>query len=215
MWISSIVATPNGLAAIHKDGKISYGDVEQGEWGQWNLWDGSYDSRRRVSCAAAPDERSRVLGTRDGLLILEERGGSSSRVEAHKASVETVAITPDGAVVVSGAADGTIAVLRPRLSLNSQLILGHRDPVRVLALDPSGNFAVSGSAADDLTVWRLPELTRVAGFHCDGKIEDIALAAGASFVVIADGAGSVHLLSKMQGSEALEPASTSHGPQPV
>ena len=143
-----------------------------------------------------------MLGTRDGLLILEERGGSSSRVEAHKASVETVAITPDGAVIVSGAADGTVAVLRPRSPLTSQVVLGHRDPVRVVALDPTGNFAVSGSAADEFTLWRLPEFNRVADFHCDGRIEDVALAAEAGLVVIADGAGGVHLLSTMHGPEA-------------
>jgi WD40 repeat protein len=126
--------------------------------------------------------------------------------------------------VVSGAIDGTIAVLQygllvPHLSRQRRdlsayepvkfvpdhpsplkLVLGHSDAVRVVAVSADGQFAVSGSDGDDLKLWALPELTPLASFHCDGEIEDIAVAAGARLVAVADSAGAVHLLFTMRAA---------------
>ena len=197
MVFGSIFATPTGLVvATHRDGEISYGDVESDMWGQW---DNPNILPDRVLCAAAPDERSRVLGTQDGSYIVQDRDGGTLRVAVHKSSVKTVAVTPDGAIIVSGAGDGTVAVWQPHLSAPPRVVPGHVDSVKIVAIAPDGTFAVSGSTADDLTLWALPELRPVAGFQCDGRIEDVALSASASLVVVADGAGGVHLLAPMYG----------------
>ena len=197
--IVSIVATSTGLiVAAQGDGEISYGDAERNVWEQWEAPLIPHYEPDGVLCATAPNARSRLLGTRDGSLILEERGGRKLRVAVHKSQVKAVAVTLDSAVIVSGARDGTIAVWQPHLSALPQVVPGHSSPVRIVAVAPDGTFAVSGSTVDDLTLWALPELTPVANFQCDGRIEDVALSASASLVVIADSAGNVHLLTLMR-----------------
>ncbi len=219
-WITSVAATPNGLViATRRDGGVSCGDLEQDEWWHWEDPDLRPD---RVRCAAAVDERWRVLGTRDGNLFVEGRDVGLFQMPIHPDGIDAVALayTPDGAIIVTGDPNGSIGVLQPTGDPNGRVgvfqpsptgevrieakirIGGGGVPVKLVAMSPDGKFAVSGSTDDDLTLWRLPELTKVAHFHCDGEIEDVALAANASLVVVADGAGGVHLLTTMRGHEA-------------
>jgi WD40 repeat protein len=223
--ITSVGITTAGVIfATTRFGRVFYGNPTLGEWGEW---EDPHIPHDHVLCAAAADERSRVLGTRDGKVLIEARGSTPITVAAHEARVETVAVTPTGTddvTVVSGARDGTIAVwqvglLVPHLSRQRRdfsayepvkfvsdhpspikLVLGHSDPVRVVAVSADGEFAVSGSDADDLTLWALPELTPLTSYHCDGEIEDIAVAAGARLVAVADAAGGVHLLSTLRAA---------------
>jgi WD40 repeat protein len=192
-WISSVVVpSTDCVAAAHTDGDVSYGDPELDVW---RRWEAPRDPNERVTAAATPDGRSRLLGMGDGALVFEERGGGRVRRPAHEARVEELAITPDGHAAVSGAADGTVAYWEPQGRSGPRVVHGHRGAVAVAAIAPDGRFAVSGSSADELTLWELPGLTRVASFYCDGDIEDAAVAADGRLVVVAESLGDVHLLS--------------------
>ncbi|KAF8901488.1 WD40-repeat-containing domain protein [Gymnopilus junonius] len=72
-------------------------------------------------------------------------------INSYEGIVSSVAFSPDGQHIVSGAYDGTVRFWDVRKGEEVQIFRGHTDNVNSVAFSPDGNWVISGS--DDRTVW--------------------------------------------------------------
>ena len=104
-------------------------------------------------------------------------------LDGHTAAVYSVAWSPDGSRVVTGAfsPDNTIKVWDPAARKAIKPLQGHTDIVLALAIDPAGKSILSGSQDKSARIWEMPgtaapskTLANPAGVHAlalrpDGK----------------------------------------------
>jgi WD40 repeat protein len=81
---------------------------------------------------------------------IEETLISSVSFEGHQDSVNSVAFSPDGQMIVSGSDDMTLRLWDIQGNSISQPFEGHQDSVNSVAFSPNGQMIVSGS--DDMTL---------------------------------------------------------------
>ncbi|KZF21277.1 WD40 repeat-like protein [Xylona heveae TC161] len=120
------------------------------------------------SVAFAPNGRDLVSGSLDKTIKMWEltpprgmlpgtgpKGGKCVRTfEGHKDFVLSVALTPDGAWVLSGSKDRGVQFWDPRTG-NTQLMLqGHKNSVISVAPSPMGNLFATGSGDMRARIWR-------------------------------------------------------------
>jgi WD40 repeat protein/ribosomal protein S27E len=67
-------------------------------------------------------------------------------------AIDTLAISPDGRLVVAGARDGTVAFAEFSSLARSASSQAHAGPVRALAIDPSGRWLVSLGAGKERSI---------------------------------------------------------------
>ena len=79
-------------------------------------------------------------------------------LEGHTAAVYSVAWSPDGSKVVTGAfaPDSTIKVWDPATRKAIKTLQGHTDIVLAVAIDPSGKRILSGSQDKSARIWEMP-----------------------------------------------------------
>src|SRR5260370_17898285 len=90
--------------------------------------------------------------------------------------VNSVAISPDGQTLVSGAADRTIKVWNLYSGALLHTITGHSSSVRSVAINPDGQMLVSGSDDKTIKVWNLHgvELLRTLTGHAN-QVKTVAI----------------------------------------
>ena len=92
---------------------------------------------------------------RDSLLtVLEASPHLTTFLRGHTDAVWTVAFNPEGTMLASGSADGTVILwdVKTRQPMGPPW-LGHTDWVRTVAFSPDGQTLVSGSADNTLIFW--------------------------------------------------------------
>jgi WD40 repeat protein len=89
---------------------------------------------------------SRIIG--DGLL---------HTFAGHAESINCVAISPDGKMLVSGSEDNTIKLWNLDTGECLATLEGHEAGVRSVAISPDGQLLVSGSADYTIKLWQLPD----------------------------------------------------------
>lgn len=129
----------------------------------WDLESGNcMDTLRRDeaimvrSIVLTPDGRQALIGSSTLIEIRDlESGDSLSWLSDHLDDVNSVAVSPDGILAVSGSADKTIKVwdIEKRKCLNT--LRGHSECVYSVALSHSGRWVMSGSGDNTIKIWDL------------------------------------------------------------
>jgi len=73
----------------------------------------------------------------------------------HSDEVNTIAITPDGSLVLSGSRDKTLKLWEISTGKEIRTFTGHSDEVTAIAITPDGKFAISGSWDNTLKLWEI------------------------------------------------------------
>lgn len=84
-----------------------------------------------------------------------ERGKLCFILQGHTKKVNGLAITPDGAKVISASSDGTLKVwdlVKGNILLT---ITGHKGAVNAVTVTPNGNYLISAGADHTLKMWHL------------------------------------------------------------
>ena len=76
----------------------------------------------------------------------------------HSDSINAVAISPNGQIVVSGSEDNTIKLWNLNTGECIATLERHEAGVRAVAISPDGQLLVSGSADNTIKLWQLPSV---------------------------------------------------------
>ena len=74
---------------------------------------------------------------------------------SHLSYVNTISISPDGQILVSGSADKTIKIWNLSTGQEIRTLKGHSQPINSLAISPDGQTLVTGSADKTIKIWNL------------------------------------------------------------
>ncbi|CAD5928423.1 SMP-30/gluconolactonase/LRE family protein [Planktothrix agardhii] len=87
----------------------------------------------------------------------------------HSNSVNSVAISPDGQILVSGSDDKTIKIWQLSTGEELRILTGHSESVNSVAISPDGQTLLSGSRDNTIKIWRLStgEELRTLTVHSD------------------------------------------------
>lgn len=89
---------------------------------------------------------TRIIG--DGVL---------DTLTGHSESINCVAISPDGQLLVSGSEDNTIKLWDFHSGEELATLEGHEAGVKAVVISPDGQLLVSGSADSTIKLWQLPD----------------------------------------------------------
>lgn len=76
----------------------------------------------------------------------------------HSDSINAVALSPNGQIIVSGSEDDTIKLWELNSGECLATLEGHEAGVRAVAISPDGQLLVSGSADNTIKLWQLPSV---------------------------------------------------------
>ena len=74
-------------------------------------------------------------------------------INAHPDGVDTVAFSPDGALLATGGRDGLVKVWDAQTGAELISLSGHERPVLTVAFSPTGGMLISGSGDNTLRAW--------------------------------------------------------------
>ncbi|MGB5960137.1 MAG: serine/threonine-protein kinase [Coleofasciculaceae cyanobacterium] len=81
----------------------------------------------------------------------------NSTLAGHSNLVKSVAISPDGEIIVSGSSDDTIKIWHLKTGNLKTTLVGHSSSVNSVAISPDGETLVSGSRDKTIKVWQMPK----------------------------------------------------------
>lgn len=84
--------------------------------------------------------------------------GLIDTLTGHSDSINAVAVTPNGQIIVSGSEDNTIKLWDLNSGKCLATLVGHEAGVRAVAISPDGQLLVSGSADHTIKLWQLPSV---------------------------------------------------------
>ncbi|KAK5123255.1 general transcription repressor, partial [Cryomyces antarcticus] len=118
------------------------------------------------SVAFAPNGKDLVSGSLDKTIRMWEltpprglagggpKGGKCVKIfEGHKDFVLSVALTPDGAWVMSGSKDRGVQFWDPQTGEAQLMLQGHKNSVISVAPSPTGNLFATGSGDTRARIW--------------------------------------------------------------
>ncbi|WP_208339402.1 NB-ARC domain-containing protein [Aetokthonos hydrillicola] len=114
-------------------------------------------------------------------------GGSLVRtLVGHSASVNAVALAPDGNYVISASLDSILKVWNWQTGEQLRTLVGHIHWVNAVALTPDGNYVISASGDKTLKVWnwQTGELLRTLVGH-SASVNAVALTPDGNYVISA------------------------------
>ncbi|MGG6294806.1 protein kinase domain-containing protein [Leptolyngbya sp. AN02str] len=123
-----------------------------------------------------------------------ERGEPRWKFEGHLHTVTSLAVTPDGSMLISGSLDRTLRLWDVKTGQVKHTFEGHTDGVTAIALDPGRSHLVSASRDKTLRLWDLESgaLLHTWIGHTQA-IEAIALHAEQQTLLSGDAAGTLKL----------------------
>jgi hypothetical protein len=125
-------------------------------------------------------------------------------LHVHRAGVNSVSFSPDGAQILSASDDRTLRVLDARSGAERIVVPGHQDRVLAASFSPDGARVVSGSADGTVRVWDAAngnELLALSG-HANWVFA-VAFAPDGARIVSGSEDGTVRVWDAANGAELL------------
>ncbi|NEQ12491.1 MAG: WD40 repeat domain-containing protein [Moorea sp. SIO3E2] len=99
-----------------------------------------------------------------------------STLSGHGDSVNSIAVTPDDTMVISGSSDHTVKVWDVNTGAEIRTLTGHTSPVNAVAVTPDGTRVISGASDNTVRVWNLATGKEILRFN-GHSLPVVALAA--------------------------------------
>jgi WD40 repeat protein len=131
-----------------------------------------------------------------------ETGQAIRTLTGHLDFVSCLAITPDGNLLISGAADKSLRFWDVQTGQRLGAILLHTDTVLSLAISPNGQFLASGSRHDPIALLHLPTRQEQRQFSGhSGWVHALAFSPDGTVLASGSGDGSLKLWNWQTGEE--------------
>jgi WD40 repeat protein len=111
----------------------------------------------QVVIRPTPDSRAVVTLMSPDLSVTDLATGATRDITSHGGRLQTLALDPTGATLVTGAADGLVRVGPLSGEGEPHLLYGHSRAVTSVAVSPDGRWIASGSDDDTIRLWPMPE----------------------------------------------------------
>jgi WD40 repeat protein len=168
------------------------------------------DARTHVNSVAISREAGRFLSGGDSSWSAREERGWPLRVwdlgsgkelmtlSGHTGPINSVAVTSDAGLAVSGSSDRLVKVWDLRKGKLLYTLSEHTDDVKAVAIMPDNRFAMAGSHSGLITVWEMATGRVVARFTGDAFIGALTGLNDNRTLVVGDGLGRLYCL-RLQG----------------
>jgi WD40 repeat protein len=110
---------------------------------------------RAVAVDLSADGETVVVASEDRVALLDGQGRARLEIQAPKAEIRTVALSPDGRTVVAGGLDKRARVWSTADGALLLVLAGHADRVSALAYGPDSRWLVTGSWDRTVRIWDL------------------------------------------------------------
>jgi len=101
---------------------------------------------------------SEYSGMVEDLFVLDLERGSSRRIRAHGAAIQSLALGPGDEAIVTGGYDGVVRV-GSITGDAPHLLVGHKTKVSAVTVSPDGRWVASG-AGNEIRLWPMPDLSK-------------------------------------------------------
>ena len=127
-----------------------------------------------------------VYNTINKIKIWQLSTGQELRTLEGDASVLSLAISPDGQILVSGSADNTIKIWQLSTGEELRTLTGHSESVNSVAISPDGQILVSGSDDKTITIWDLSTGQKLRTLTGAGSINSLAISPDGQILASSD-----------------------------
>ena len=127
-----------------------------------------------------------VYNTINKIKIWQLSTGQELRTLEGDASVLSLAISPDGQILVSGSADNTIKIWQLSTGEELRTLTGHSESVNSVAISPDGQILVSGSDDKTIEIWQLSTGQKLRTLTGAGSINSLAISPDGQILASSD-----------------------------
>ncbi len=109
-----------------------------------------------------------ALASRDGnILLWDPSRNKTETLRGHDGAVQALALTPDGARVVSTGADGTVRFWKTAVERSVRTLTGHRTYIPAIAVSPDGKTLASASWDRTIKIWDIAGERELRSIPCE------------------------------------------------
>jgi WD40 repeat protein len=211
--VFSVAFNPEGTRVLsaNKSGVITVWDIDSGTavqrlFGHEGAVNAIAYLRDDIAISAGADYTLRILDT-EGDEIMQ-------RTHTHDEIVNSLAVSPDGTLLLTGSDDGTLALLDSNTGGVLRRFEGHTDAVNAVVFSPDGTRIVSASRDATVRVWEVASGAVLLTFteHTD-EVFTAAYSPDGTRLLSGDGTGTLLLWDAASGARLLtlsSPNGTGH-----
>ncbi|BBD68031.1 WD-40 repeat protein [Nostoc commune NIES-4072] len=156
-WVNSIAFSPKQkqLVSASNDGTIRLWDLSDYFSSAKVKYEVDYIWDNVHAVAFNPNNNEFAIARKNSVMVFNKEGNHVEHTFDHLETVNSIAYSPDGKTIVSGADDKTLRLWDLEGNKPPIVFQGHEDKVTSVAFSPDGKKIVSGSKDNTLRLWNL------------------------------------------------------------
>lgn len=140
--------------------------------------------------------------------LLSQKWQRSRAFKGHSATVNAIAINPQGNILVSASDDKTIKLWNLQTCQLIHTFFGHSAPVNTVAISPDGRMLVSGSFDRKVIEWKLDKREMIREFYSEfgspyshryGSVHSVAFSCDGGAIASASGDKTIKIWNQRNG----------------
>lgn len=135
--------------------------------------------------AWSPDGELLALARPEGVYLISLADEEDRLLRGHTDDVATVAFSPDGSKIASGADDNTVRIWETTTGAELSVLHGHENNVHSLAFSPDGTQLVSGGADGNIWLWDVVNGSGVVLGEHSRSVEEVVFSPDGKWVASA------------------------------